>query len=92
VLSDPTTDDVRQFGEKLLPKLCRMLTTQQAVFEFVQNVIVCIPAADGRMTDGGFEVLKQTPKSTAGSLPQHSATSTPPSSKIPQRSSLVLQL
>ena len=90
VLYEPTTDEMRQFTQRLLPKLCRMLTTQQAVYEFVRDVITQISVADGRSTEGGFEILKPVDEDRAGSTPQRSALPTPTSPKLPQRSSLTL--
>jgi hypothetical protein len=57
-LSEPTPDEIRQFAQKLLPKLCRVLTTQQSVYEFVHELVQHIPAADGRATECGVEVLR----------------------------------
>jgi len=88
-LPEPTVDQVRQFTERLLPKLCRMLTTQQSVYEFVRDVIMQISVADGRSTEAGFEILKQTATADAGCLPQDSTTSTPPPPEVPQRSNLI---
>lgn len=47
-LSEPTTDEIRQFAQRLLPKLCRVLTTQESVYEFVHELVRHIPAANGR--------------------------------------------
>jgi len=88
-LYEPTVDDIREFGEKLLPKLCRMLTTQQSVFWFVEDVIMQLPAADGRRTKAGYEVLIPTPQDDVANQQQHSTLPTP-TPKVPQRSSLAL--
>jgi hypothetical protein len=56
--SEPTPDEIRQFAQKLLPKLCRVLTTQQSVYEFVHELVRHIPTADGRATECGVEVLR----------------------------------
>jgi hypothetical protein len=57
-LTDPTPDEIRRFAQKLLPKLCRVLTTQESVYQFVHELIQHIPAADGRATLCGVEVLR----------------------------------
>jgi hypothetical protein len=88
-LPDLTADEVRQAGEKLLPRLSQMLKTQQSVVWFVQDVIMQLPAADGRRTKAGYEVLMPTPQDDVANQ-QQCSTQLTPTTTVPQRSSLTL--
>jgi hypothetical protein len=61
-LSEPLESEVRNSAQKLLPRLCRLLTTQEAVYHFVHELVGHIPAADYRSTDWGLEVLRREPE------------------------------
>jgi hypothetical protein len=57
-LSEPTVDQVRQMAQKLLPKLCKTLTTAELAFAFIDEIFWNIEASDGQETDDGFEVFR----------------------------------
>jgi hypothetical protein len=57
-LPEPTVDQVRQFAQKLLPKLCKTLTTTELAFAFIDEIFWNIEAAEGRETDDGLEVFR----------------------------------
>jgi hypothetical protein len=61
-LSEPTEDEIRQSAQKLIPRLSRLLSTQEAVYHFVHEFVGHIPAADYRATDWGLEVLRCEPE------------------------------
>jgi hypothetical protein len=51
-------DQVRQMAQKLLPKLCRVLTTAELAFAFIDELFWNLEASDGRETDDGLEVFR----------------------------------
>jgi hypothetical protein len=53
-----TVDDVRKLAKKMLPKLCRVLTTAELAFEFIGELFWNLDAAEGRETDDGVEVFR----------------------------------
>ena len=57
-LSMPTVDQVRQLAQKLLPKLCDVLTTAELVHEFIGELFRSLEAAEGRETEDGLEVFR----------------------------------
>jgi hypothetical protein len=57
-LSTPTVDEIRQLAQKILPKLCRVLTTQELVFEFIHELVWNIDVAEAWETEKGFELPK----------------------------------
>jgi hypothetical protein len=57
-LSKPTVDQVRQLAQKLLPKLCDVLTTAELVHGFIDELFWSLEAAVGRETDDGLEVFR----------------------------------
>jgi hypothetical protein len=52
-ISEPTEDEVRQFAQKLLPRLRRSLTTQDAVYFFFDELVSHLPPVDGWVADEG---------------------------------------
>jgi hypothetical protein len=57
-LPAPTVAEALQFAQKMLPKLCRLLTTAELVFAFVHEIVWNIPNAEGRDTAEGIEVYQ----------------------------------
>jgi hypothetical protein len=57
-LSTPTVDEIRQLAQKILPKLCRVLTTQELVFEFIHELVWIIDVAEAWETEKGLEIPK----------------------------------
>ena len=57
-LPEVTVDEVRKLAKKMLPKLCRVLTTPELAFEFLGELFWNIPDAEGRETDDGLEVFR----------------------------------
>jgi hypothetical protein len=53
-----TVDEVRKLAHKGLPKLCRLLTTQELVYEFIHELVWNIDVAEAWYTDKGFELPK----------------------------------
>jgi len=51
-------DQVRHMAQKLLPKLCRVLTTAELAFAFIDELFWNLEASDGRETDDGLEVFR----------------------------------
>ncbi len=64
-ISEPTEADVTKFFERLLPRLRKVLTTQQAVFDFVCALVVDLPGVHGDVTDSAVEIYRPTQKSEA---------------------------
>jgi hypothetical protein len=62
-LSEPKTEDeIRRYAQKLIPRLSRLLTTQEDSYYFIHELVAHIPAADYRSTDWGLEVLRREPE------------------------------
>jgi hypothetical protein len=53
-----TVDEVRKLAKKMLPKLCRVLTTAELAFAFIDELFWNLEASDGRETDDGLEVFR----------------------------------
>jgi hypothetical protein len=64
-LSKPTVDQVRQLAQKLLPKLCDVLTTAELVHGFIDELFWSLEAAVGRETDDGLEVFRASHEDAA---------------------------
>jgi hypothetical protein len=57
-LPTPTVDEVRQLAKNMLPKVSRLLTSQELVYEFMHTLIWGIDVAEMSYTDAGFEIPK----------------------------------
>ena len=57
-LPTPTVDEVRQLAKNMLPKVSRLLSTQELVYEFFHTLIWGIDVAEMSYTDAGFEIPK----------------------------------
>lgn len=68
--SEPTEAEVVKFVYRLIPRLCRMLTTQQALFDFVCKLLVELPGMDGDVTDRAVEIYRPAPEAALGE-PSH---------------------
>jgi len=64
-ISEPTEADVMKFFNRILPQLRKVLTTQQAVFDFVCALVVDLPGVHGDVTDSAVEIYRPTEKSEA---------------------------
>ena len=74
---EPTVDQLRQMAQKLLPKLCRVLTTAELAFEFLDELFWNIPDAEGRETDDGLEVFRTSHEDEASVEDQAAEVSNP---------------
>ena len=61
-ISEPTEADVTKFFKHLLPQFRKVLTTQQAVFDFVCALVVDLPGVHGDVTDSAVEIYRATQK------------------------------
>jgi hypothetical protein len=77
-----TVDEVRKLARKGLPKLCRVLTTQELVFEFIRELVWNIDVAEAWETDKGFEVPKVASDDTR-EVDVHVAESANPAPAVP---------
>ena len=66
--SAPTEEDVHRLFKKLLPNMRRVLTTQEAAFMFVAEMICGLPGILGDVTDAGAQVFR--PEEEAISMPK----------------------
>lgn len=57
-ISVPTEQDVYQLVRKLLPQMLRVLTTQEAAFTFVVEMVCGLPGIHGDVTDAGAMVFR----------------------------------
>jgi len=64
-ISEPSEADIPEFASRLLPKLRKVLTTQEALFEFVCCLLVDLPGVHGDVTDSAVEIYRPTQKSAA---------------------------
>jgi len=64
-ISTPTQGDVKKFFNRLLPQLRKVLTSQQAAFDFVCALVVDLPGVHGDVTDSAVEIYRPTQKSEA---------------------------
>lgn len=55
-LPTPTVDEIRQLAHKILPKVSRLLITQELVYEFVHELVWNIDVAVASYTNNGFEI------------------------------------
>jgi hypothetical protein len=55
-LRKPTADDARKLAEKLLPSLCRILISQELVFEFVHELLWKMEVAEVTDAEEGLEI------------------------------------
>jgi hypothetical protein len=55
---EPTVDEVRQLARKMLPKVSRVLTTQELVYEFVHELVWNVDVAEAWDTEKGLEIPK----------------------------------
>ena len=58
----PTEADVRKFFQRLLPRLRKTLTTDEAVCCFVKELLATLSTAECRITDSGLEIFGTTEK------------------------------
>jgi hypothetical protein len=47
-VAEPTEDEVRRFAQKLLPRLCRSLTTSNAIYFFFDELVSHLPPVTDR--------------------------------------------
>jgi hypothetical protein len=59
-VSEPSEDDISQFVQKLLPRLRRVLTTNEAVYHFFDELILHLPPVDGGHIAGPEEAIRLT--------------------------------
>jgi hypothetical protein len=52
-ISEPTEDEVRQFAQRLIPRLRRLLTSQDAIYYFFDELVSNLPPLDGGVADEG---------------------------------------
>jgi hypothetical protein len=77
-----TLDEVRKLARKGLPKLCRVLTTQELVFEFIRELVWNIDVAEAWETEKGFEI-PQVASDDAAEVDLHIAESANPAPAVP---------
>ncbi len=53
-----TVEEARKLAQKMLPRLCRVLTTAELAYAFIDEIFWNLEASDGRETDDGFEVFR----------------------------------
>src|SRR6185437_4698829 len=58
-ISTPSEDDVHRLFQRLLPRLRRVLTTQEAAFHFVSDMVMHLPGIDGDFPETGVEIYKE---------------------------------
>jgi hypothetical protein len=63
-LSEPTVDQVRRAAKKLLPRLTRLLVTQELVYEFVLELLWNMDVAEVTDTDDGLEIPRTSQESS----------------------------
>ena len=56
--SAPTGEDLHRLFQKLVPQLLRVLTTQDAAFNFVIELYHSVPGLDGDVTDDGVIIFR----------------------------------
>jgi hypothetical protein len=77
-----SVDEVRKLARKGLPKLCRVFTTQELVFEFIHELVWNIDVAEAWETDKGLEIPKVA-SDDAAEVDVHVAESANPAPAVP---------
>jgi len=70
-ITEPTEADVKQFFQRLLPRLQSTLTTCDATFYFVREMFFELSTANGNMTRSGIEIFGPSQKGEVNSHDRH---------------------